>query len=197
MSPLPEDRSETCIPGSSSQNEYSPDERSLLIALAHRAITSKLNSQEIVLQAPSAHLDERRGVFTTLYRKGDLRGCVGYALPITSLYRAVAETARGAAFDDPRFVPVTLAGVDGLKVSLSILSRLTPLRPEEVEVGRHGLLVTAGARRGLLLPQVPLEHGWDRIEFLEQTCQKAGLARDEWKKGATLQGFTAEVFGEE
>jgi AmmeMemoRadiSam system protein A len=195
MSPSPEDSSEICTPAN--DNEYSPDERSLLIAAAHLAISSALGSQDISLEPPSAHLGESRGVFTTLYRKGELRGCVGYALPITSLYRAVIETARGAASDDPRFAPVTPEELPDLKVSLSVLSPLKPTRPEEVEIGLHGLLVTLGQRRGLLLPQVPLEHGWDRIQFLEQTCRKAGLPRDAWKSGATLQAFTAEVFGEE
>ena len=195
MSPSPEDSSKICIPAN--DREYSPDERSLLIAAAHLAIASALGSQDISLEPPSAHLGESRGVFTTLYWKGELRGCVGYALPITSLYRAVIETARGAAFDDPRFAPVTPEELPDLKVSLSVLSPLKAIRPEEVEIGLHGLLVTLGQRRGLLLPQVPLEHGWDRIQFLEQTCRKAGLPGDAWKSGATLQAFTAEVFGEE
>ena len=195
MSPSPEDSAETCIPAS--QFEYSPYERSLLIALAHHAISSALESQDISLEPPSAHLRESRGVFTTLSWKGELRGCVGYALPVISLYHAVIETARGAAFDDPRFAPVTSQEISDLKVSLSVLSTLKPICPEDVEIGRHGLLVTLGQKRGLLLPQVPLEHGWDRVQFLEQTCRKAGLPREAWKSGLSLQAFTAEVFGEE
>jgi AmmeMemoRadiSam system protein A len=196
MSPSPEKFSPACIPGSKVENEYSPKERAELLELAHRAISSALSSQEISLQAPSPHLDESRGVFTTLYLRNELRGCVGYALPITSLHRAVIETARGAAFDDPRFSPVTAGELADLKVSLSVLSPLKPIRPEEVEIGRHGLLVTMGTRRGLLLPQVPQEHGWNQIQFLEQTCRKAGLPADAWQKGATLEAFTAEIFGE-
>jgi len=91
---------------------------------------------------------------------------------------------------------VTLEEAPNLEISLSILSSLTPIRPEEVEVGRHGLLVSMAGQRGLLLPQVPLEHEWDRITFLEQTCRKAGLPPDAWQKGATLEAFTAEVFGD-
>jgi uncharacterized protein len=83
-----------------------------------------------------------------------------------------------------------------LKVSLSILSPVTPIRPEDVEIGRHGLLITHGGYRGLLLPQVPIEHGWDRITFLEQTCKKAGLPPDAWQTGAAIEAFTAEVFGD-
>ena len=126
----------------------------------------------------------------------ELRGCVGYAVPIAPLYRAVAETARAAAFEDSRFLPVTKEEAPQLEVSLSVLSRLFPIHPEAVEVGRHGLLISDGARRGLLLPQVPVEHGWDRETFLEQTCRKAGLPLDAWRKAATIEAFTAEVFGD-
>ena len=196
MSPSPEKFS-PCIPASEVENEYSPEERALLLNLAHESISTALASQDISRQPPSAHLGESRGVFTTLYLCNKLRGCVGYALPITSLYRSVIETARGAAFDDPRFLPVNAGEVSDLRVSLSVLSPLKPIRPEEVEIGRHGLLVTLGPRRGLLLPQVPLEQGWNQIQFLEQTCRKAGLPTGAWRKGAMLEAFTAEVFGEE
>ena len=107
------------------------------------------------------------------------------------------ETARAAAFDDPRFVPLSLDEARDPSVSISVLSPLEPISPEQVEVGRHGLLVSDGVRRGLLLPQVPLEHGWDRIAFLEQTCRKAGLPLDAWRMGASIEAFTAEVFGDE
>ncbi|HXP17570.1 MAG TPA: AmmeMemoRadiSam system protein A [Terriglobales bacterium] len=168
----------------------------MLLHLAHEAITTTLDGREISLAPPSPHLAEPRGVFTTLYRRGDLRGCVGYVLPVTSLYRTVAESARGAAFDDSRFSPVTLEETPELQVSLSILSALERILPDEVEVGRHGLVVSLGAYRGLLLPQVPVEHGWDRVTFLEQTCRKAGLALNAWQSGARLEAFTAEVFAD-
>ena len=197
MFPLPEKSTAECLPGNANEHEFSQEERVLLLRAAHEAIGSALESREIPLESPSKHLCESRGVFTTLYLQGELRGCVGYALPITSLYRAVVETARGAAFDDPRFRPVTLEELPDLKISVSVLSSLFPIRAEEVVTGRHGLVVTMGARRGLLLPQVPSEQGWDRIMFLKQTCRKAGLPEDAWQKGASLEAFTAEVFGEE
>ncbi len=141
---------------------------------------------------------EPRGVFTTLYLGGQLRGCVGYALPIRPLYLAVGETARAAAFEDSRFWPVTTEEACQLRISLSVLSRLFPIAPAQVEVGRHGLLISDGARRGLLLPQVPLEHGWDRETFLDQTCRKAGLPLAAWRRsGVDIQAFTADVFGDE
>jgi AmmeMemoRadiSam system protein A len=176
--------------------EFSSAERILLLHLAHDAILSALQPREISLAPPSAHLAELRGVFTSLYLRGGLRGCVGYVFPSTSLYRAVAETARAAAFDDNRFAPVTLEDAAGLQVELSILSPPRAILANAIEVGRHGLLITSSGFRGLLLPQVPVEHDWDRITFLEQTCRKAGLPLDAWQKGASIEAFTAEVFGE-
>ena len=167
-----------------------------MLEVAHSAIVSVLEGREISLSAPSRHLSEPRGVFTTLYLLGHLRGCVGYPSALLPLYQTVIETARAAAFDDPRFIPIRLSEARDLKISLSILSVVVAIKAEEVEVGKHGLIVSDGIRRGLLLPQVPIEHGWDRVTFLEQTCRKAGLALDAWKTGATIEAFTAEVFGE-
>lgn len=177
------------------QPEYSGAERRLLYQLAHEAIVAKLENRELPPFTPSEHLQEPRGVFTTLYLERRLRGCVGYPTAFLPLYRAVSETAIAAALEDPRFPPVTRAEARELRVSLSVLSPLKALLAEEVEVGRHGLLISQGGRRGLLLPQVPVEHGWDRVTFLEQTCRKAGLALDAWRRGATIEGFTAEIFG--
>jgi uncharacterized protein len=200
MSQSPEDPSAasrvTCRPGRGEENEFSTEERTLLLKLAHEAIVVALQQRELSLVPPSPHLAEPRGVFTTLYYEGELRGCVGYVLPASSLYRAVAETARAAAFEDSRFWPVTLEEAPGLEVSLSILSPLQPVLPEEVAIGRHGLLVSMAAHRGLLLPQVPVEHGWDRVIFLQQTCRKAGLPLNAWQTGAKLEAFTAEIFGD-
>jgi AmmeMemoRadiSam system protein A len=179
-----------------SEREFSVEERNALLRLAHASIISALQGREISLEPPVPHLGEPRGAFTSLYLHGALRGCVGYVLPTFSVYRAVAETARAAAFDDNRFSPVTEEEACDLQVELSILSPPKPIHPEEVEIGRHGLLISWRGRRGLLLPQVPIEHGWDRITFLEQTCRKAGLPMDAWQKGATIEAFTAEVFGE-
>ena len=182
--------------GESNQGEYSPEERTLLLRLAHDSIVAALESREISAEPPSAHLAEPRGAFTSLYLHGELRGCVGYVLPVSSVYKAVADTARAAAFEDSRFYPVTIEEARELQIELSILSPPRAIAAEAVEVGRHGLLISMHGCRGLLLPQVPVEHHWDRITFLEQTCRKAGLPRDAWQKGASLEGFTAEVFGE-
>lgn len=176
--------------------EFSPEEQSQLLHLAHESILSALENRDIPLDPPTPHFAEPRGAFTSLYLHSQLRGCVGYVLPISSVYRAVADTARAAAFQDTRFYPVTISEARELQIELSILSSPQPIKPEEVEIGRHGLLISMGGYRGLLLPQVPVEHHWDRETFLEQTCRKAGLASDAWRKGATIDAFTAEVFGE-
>jgi len=183
-----------------------------LLDIAHRAIFSALENPDLhprkhgegLGKAPlffagapaSALLSEPRGVFTTLHLDGELRGCVGYVAPVAPLYRAVAETACAAAFEDSRFLPVTTEEAPRLEVSLSVLSRLFPISPEAVEVGRHGLVVSLGGRRGLLLPQVAVEQGWGRETFLDQTCRKAGLPLDAWHKDATIEAFSAEVFGD-
>ncbi len=176
--------------------EYSQEERDLLLRLAHRSIELALEGRSVDTTAPTPHLAELRGAFTTLHLLGKLRGCIGYVSPAQSLYATVAESARAAALDDPRFLPVAPAEAPQLKIELSVLSPLQPIRPEEIVVGRHGLVVTQGSHRGLLLPQVPVEWEWDRETFLAQTCLKAGLPPDAWQHGAQLQGFTAEVFGE-
>jgi AmmeMemoRadiSam system protein A len=197
MCPPPDDSLQPSPrPSLSLFNEFSPDERALLLRVAHDSITATLEGREISLVPPNPHLAELRGAFTTLYIRGKLRGCVGYVAPVTPLYRTVAESARGAAFDDTRFAPVSQKEALELGISINVLSRLEPIRPEEVEIGRHGLLISLGSNRGLLLPQVPVEHGWDRITFLQQTCKKAGLPANAWQTGARLEAFTAEAFSD-
>lgn len=205
MSP-PQPNSSPVVAPSEVCHEFSAEERTVLLCLAHDSISAALQRLEIALDPPTPHLAEPRGVFTSLYVRKNfsgedrletaLRGCVGYVLPTCSVYRAVAETARAAAFDDNRFSPVTAEEAPRLEVELSVLSPMQPIRPEQVEIGRHGLLISWQGRRGLLLPQVPVEHDWDRTTFLDQTCRKAGLPLDAWQRGATLEAFTADVFGD-
>jgi AmmeMemoRadiSam system protein A len=108
----------------------------------------------------------------------------------------VRECARAAALDDPRFDPVTPAELSSLHIEISILSPLVDIAPQQVEVGRHGLLVSRGGRRGLLLPQVAEEWNWNREQFLQETCLKAGLPADAWQHGARIQAFTAQILRE-
>jgi AmmeMemoRadiSam system protein A len=182
--------------GESSQNEFSRDERIVLLRLAHDSILSALERREISLSPPTPHLSEPRGVFTSLYLHSELRGCVGYVLPVSPVYRAVADTARAAALEDMRFQPVTLPEAGDLEIELSILSPPQPISPEAIVIGLHGLLITMAGHRGLLLPQVPKDRNWDRATFLDQTCRKAGLPPNAWQHGATIEAFTAEIFGE-
>lgn len=176
---------------------YSADERRALLDVAHRSIIAALENTDLNLSPPTPHLAESRGAFTTLHLDGELRGCVGYVLAAHPLYRTVAETAAAAALQDYRFPPVTRAEAERLKIEISVLSPLQPIHPEDVEIGRHGLVVSWGNRRGLLLPQVPAEHGWGREMFLSQTCVKAGLPADAWQHGARLEAFTAEIFADD
>ncbi len=191
MFPQPE-----AVPSPENEAEYSAEEREYLLKLAHQAIEAALQGQEVDTAPPSDHLAEKRGAFTTLHLHGQLRGCVGYVYPVRTLARTVAETAVAAALHDTRFLPLTPEEAREIDVEISVLSPLKPTEPDDVEVGKHGLVITLGARRGLLLPQVPLEYGWDREAFLAETCHKAGLPGDAWQHGATLEAFTAEVFSE-
>lgn len=139
------------------------------------------------------------GAFVTLRRAsdGELRGCVGQLESDEPLVRIVAAMAVAAASRDSRFEPVAAGELLSLRVEISVLSPLAPIEPHAVEVGRHGLAVRLRERRGVLLPQVAVEHAWDRETFLAQTCLKAGLPKDAWRQpGIGISGFTATVFGE-
>ena len=196
MCPLPDDPTQIISSSTAQPDEFSSEERVLLLQLAHESIAATLERREISLIPPTAHMAKPRGAFTTLYYRNALRGCVGYVLPIKPLNVTVAETACGAAFEDSRFSPVTLDEARELQVSLSVLSPPQLIQPDQIEIGRHGLLITLGPYRGLLLPQVPVEHEWDRRTFLEQTCRKAGLPPNAWQMDAKLEAFTAEVFAD-
>jgi AmmeMemoRadiSam system protein A len=176
--------------------EFTLEERATLLRVAHEAIVAAVEERaHSPAQAP-AHLSAPRGVFTTLYRGDQLRGCVGYIIPIRPLFQAVAETAQAAAMHDTRFTPVERHELAEIHVSLSVLSPTFPIEPHQIEIGRHGLVIRRDGRRGLLLPQVATEHGWDTETFLEQTCCKAGLPANAWKQGAEIEAFTAEIFGD-
>jgi AmmeMemoRadiSam system protein A len=176
------------------------DERVALLALARKAIDLFLTCgeyQKPVDARPA--MNARRACFVTLRHgaTGELRGCRGEVQARLPLVEAVARTALASALDDPRFQPVSADELPKLKIEISVLSPICPIRPEQVEVGRHGLLVECGCRAGLLLPQVASEWGWSREEFLDAVCHKAGLPVGAWKNpSARLHGFECEVFGE-
>ena len=176
------------------------EEKSELLALARASAECAVRENRAYQPAPSASLtlQQERGAFVTLHKAGQLRGCIGYTSVRKPLYQIVRDTAALAALRDPRFAPVTAEELPELDYEISVLSPLHHLLdPEKVEVGRHGLLIKRGVHEGLLLPQVPVEQGWDRETFLAHTCLKAGLPADSWRDQDTdIFCFTAEVFAD-
>lgn len=171
-------------------------EREALLAMAREAIAVHLETGRIP-GAGAVRSARRGGVFVTLRRRGQLRGCIGQVDSDEPIERSVVRYAIAAATEDPRFPPVAAAELNEIRIEISLLSPLQPVgSADEIDVGRDGLLVAMEGRRGLLLPQVATEMGWNREEFLAGVCRKAGLRADAWRRGATLQRFNAEVFGE-
>ena len=177
-----------------------PSAREALLGLARRTVEAVALGG--TLPVPDANLPDalRRpgAAFVTLHAGGRLRGCIGAIEPREySLAETIVMMARAASREDPRFEPLRPDELRGLHVEISVLGPLVPVASaDEIVVGRDGLVVEEGYRRGLLLPQVPVEWGWDRETFLDQTCVKAGLPPDAWRRGAQVFRFEAEVFGE-
>jgi len=141
---------------------------------------------------------KKYGMFVTLTINGRLRGCIGYIEGIKPLREAVKELALESAFKDPRFYPLSAEEFEKIKIEISILYPLEEVKDiNEIIVGKHGLVMERGYNRGLLLPQVAVEYGWSREEFLNQTCRKAGMESYCWENGAKIYKFEAEVFGED
>lgn len=174
------------------------DQQRFLLRLARDAIRSHLESGKpppaAVEEGP---LMEKRGAFVTLKRDGQLRGCVGYPLPHDPLYLTIMEAAVMAATHDHRFPSVSLEELPEIRIEISVLTLPRKIAEvSEITIGEHGIIVTQGLSRGLLLPQVPLEWAWDRETFLRHGCMKAGLEEDAWEKGAEIEVFSAQVFSE-
>jgi len=172
-----------------------------------RVAIEKYLSENSKLKAPDdlpACFEEKRGVFVTLNKFGNLRGCIGYQYPIFTLKEAIIEAAISAAVGDPRFPPVTKEEFEAVTIELTILSMPQELKvkpkelPDEIEIGRHGLIVKKGMYQGLLLPQVATEYEWSAEEFLCQTCWKASLPQDAWLEEDTeVSTFEGQIFKEE
>jgi AmmeMemoRadiSam system protein A len=173
-------------------------DRHSLLELARRAIAEAVSLQKPAAGIPgSGVFAEKRGVFVTLHARGRLRGCIGVIEAFEPLGQSIARCAASAAFEDPRFSPVSAAELPELQIELSVLFPPEPILPENIEIGKHGLLVSQAAKRGLLLPQVAVQHKLGREQFLEETCRKAGLAPRAWQEPETqILGFTCEVFSE-
>jgi AmmeMemoRadiSam system protein A len=174
-------------------------DRHALLRLARQAIVDAVSHESLPEQIPTDGIfAERRGVFVTLHVRHRLRGCIGVTETNDALGDSIVRCAASAALQDPRFPPVRPDEIPDLRIEISLLSSPAPMRPEEVEIGRHGLLISCGGRHGLLLPQVATEHRLSREQFLQETCRKAQLPRDAWRDpDIELLGFTCEVISEE
>ena len=192
-------------------NAYSDEDGNFLVGLARKTVdeyVTQMRKSEVPEDTP-AHLKEKSGVFVTLNSttgsRVSLRGCIGRPYPSQPLVEAVIDSSVDSAVNDPRFPPVTPKELDTIIVDLSVLTppkKIEYSKPEDllnlVKVGRDGLIAVRGMWRGLLLPQVPVDWKWDTLEYLEHTCNKAGLPEDAWKDPKTeLMSFQAVIFGEE
>ncbi|MEM4633672.1 MAG: TIGR00296 family protein [Candidatus Anstonellaceae archaeon] len=188
--------------------EISAEQGAYLVSLARRAIEQYFATGKAIRPERSEGvLGEKRGVFVTLetYPQKELRGCIGYPLPIKELALAVVDNALHAAFEDPRFPPLEKQELGKVAIEVSVLT--VPERivvkdpseyPKKIKVGRDGLIIEYGYSSGLLLPQVPVEWNWTEEEFLEHICQKAGLPPNMWRSpSAKLSKFQATIFAEQ
>ena len=176
----------------------SSDERRRLLEIARSSIVASVSRRFNLEVGPVVGtLADPRGAFVTLRSRGKLRGCVGQPESRDPLAETVARCAALAALEDDRFPPVVAEEIPDLLIEISVLSPPQPILTEQIEIGRHGLFIICGRSRGLLLPQVAVEHHLSTEQFLAETCRKAGLPRDTWKlPSAQIFGFTAEIFGE-
>ncbi|HKV61006.1 MAG TPA: AmmeMemoRadiSam system protein A [Candidatus Acidoferrum sp.] len=173
-------------------------DRRAALHLARTAVTEAVTHRKLLEGSPREGVfAERRGVFVTLQVSNRLQGCIGVIEGKEPLGQAIVHCAASAALEDPRFAPMKADQLEDLSIEISLLSAMEPISPKSIEIGRHGLLVRLHAQRGLLLPQVAIEHRLTREQFLEETCRKAGLPRNAWRDPeAHLSGFTCEVFSE-
>lgn len=180
--------------------ELSVEEKKILLKAARDSIQSLFIKTEI--DRPDFNkfpiLKSNSGVFTTLTIDSKLRGCIGYIISDNPLFDTTCEAAVQAALNDPRFQPMRAEELKNVDIEISVLSEPFPMKSyDEIEVGVHGLIVEEKGRRGLLLPQVPIEHHLNKEQFLDAICQKTGLPNGYWKtKQLKLSGFTATVFNE-
>lgn len=181
-----------------------PEERRTLLTLARGAIEHRARTgqspvpEELRPRDLSARLREPRGAFVTIEERGQLRGCIGHLHPVLPLWEAVIENAINAGWHDPRFQQLRPEELPHLQIEISVIGPLEPIEgPDDFRIGPHGLLIEAEGRRGVLLPQVATERGWDGETFLAAVCRKAGLPADAWRRpSAALWRFEAEHFSE-
>lgn len=175
----------------------------MAVSLARGAIEHKLAKLQVPSLALTPVFKEKRGVFVTLTKAKELRGCIGFPYPVMPLGEAIGHAAVAAAVEDPRFPPVGKDELASIRLEVTILTAPLPLegtpdtRPDKIKVGRHGLIVRSGTKSGLLLPQVATEYGWNSMTFLDHTCMKAGLPARCWtSETVDLFTFEGQIFCE-
>ncbi|HMD36309.1 MAG TPA: AmmeMemoRadiSam system protein A [Vicinamibacterales bacterium] len=172
-------------------------DRQQLLILARGAIAAHVTGAPAPGDESAGAMTNRAGAFVTIHNQGELRGCIGHVEPDEALGRLIPRMAVAACSSDPRFPGVNSGELPQIDLEISVLGPLEPIAsPDEIEIGRHGVVVELGWHRGLLLPQVATEWNWNRETFVAHTCHKAGLPRDAWRYGAKMFRFEAEVFGE-
>jgi hypothetical protein len=179
--------------------ELSDEHKKTLLKIARESIERAVYGKPpLEYKIDDEVLNKRYGAFVTLHINGNLRGCIGNIVSETPLWKTVRNMAVESALRDPRFYPLTPQELDRIDIEISVLSPFKKIEnPEEIEVGKHGLFIRKGFYQGLLLPQVATEYGWDRTQFLEQTCYKAGLNKNCYRESGTeIYIFSAVVFGE-
>ena len=169
-----------------------------LLKVARDAVVAGVSTGKTPVIAPkSTGLQLESGCFVTIKQQGQLRGCIGNFVSDKPLYRLVQEMAVSAATRDPRFYPMKQPDLDDFELEISVLSPLVQITSiDEIQVGKHGIYIMQNSYRGVLLPQVATEYGWDRETFLKHTCLKAGLPENAWERGCEIYVFSALVFGE-
>jgi AmmeMemoRadiSam system protein A len=177
--------------------ELDSSQQKQLLQLARAAVSSDKSADSRAQECDPALRQIRGGAFVSLHKGGKLRGCIGSFSGEAPLPDIVWQMAKAAAFKDPRFKPLQKEELADLKVEISVLSPLQKSSPQQVEVGKHGIFIISPRGRGVLLPQVAAEYGWDRETFLQQTCLKAGLPASAWKDAdVEVYLFTAQIFAE-
>ena len=179
------------------EEKLTKEERRELLNIARTSVSSYVNASGADISTSLDGLQRKGGVFVTIHKHGNLRGCIGIFASDNPLYKTVAEMAAKAAFKDPRFSPLTKDELKEIDFEISVLSPLREINDtKEIEIGRHGIYITKGASSGVLLPQVAIEQGWDLETFLSHTCIKAGLPMDEWQRDVKIEIFSAQIFAE-
>jgi AmmeMemoRadiSam system protein A len=177
--------------------EIPRDDQQQLLRLARQALEARVRREPAPPVEYGGALEWPCGAFVTIHYRGSLRGCLGRVDVDAPLADTVAHLAAVVSDSDARFAPVSAPELTDISIEISVLTPEQEVRSiEEIEIGRHGLIIEQGYRRGLLLPQVATDHGWNRETFLDHTCRKASLPPDAWRRGARILIFEAQVFGE-